>query len=99
MESRIDAPVGLIFSLVSHFLMKVEIACAAARGLSDEARTGGLEWIVTTELTPGQFLHGVWGVGADSALPGNVVVRMEWDTGEPEKFAGDSKIYESVNTV
>ena len=97
-EHRIHPAVGLLFSVIFHTIIKVTIAFAAARGLSDEARSGGLELLLTTELSPNRLVSGVFGGLARSfgaALA--VIIAMEalWIvTGRVETlFSGDFKTF------
>jgi ABC-type transport system involved in multi-copper enzyme maturation permease subunit len=57
-EGRIDASLGLVASVFFQLLIKGTVALAAGRGLADEARTGALELLLTTGLTPGQLVRG-----------------------------------------
>jgi ABC-type transport system involved in multi-copper enzyme maturation permease subunit len=76
MEYRVDPAMGLLFSIVFHLVIKVTIAFAAARGLADEARSGGLELLLTTELSPGSLIRGVLGGLTRSFGAGIAVVAL-----------------------
>jgi ABC-type transport system involved in cytochrome c biogenesis permease component len=57
-EKRIDSTVGLLASIVSHWILKISIAFAACRAFSDEARNGAFELLFTTELSPARLIKG-----------------------------------------
>lgn len=57
-QARIDPVLAFLFSVTFHTIIKVTVAFAAGRGLAEEARTGALELLLTTDLSPGQLIRG-----------------------------------------
>jgi ABC-type transport system involved in multi-copper enzyme maturation permease subunit len=55
---RLDAVVIVLLLLAIHLALKVSFTLAAARPLSEEARSGSLEIILTTPLTPQRLVEG-----------------------------------------
>ena len=57
-EKRIDSTIGLLASIVSHWILKITFAFAACRAISDEARNGAFELLFTTDLAPSRIIRG-----------------------------------------
>jgi ABC-type transport system involved in multi-copper enzyme maturation permease subunit len=56
-QRRVDE-IGIVASLVFHWVLKITFAFAACRAFSDEARTGAFELLFTTDLTTGNLVRG-----------------------------------------
>jgi hypothetical protein len=57
-QHRIDMTVGILASMVFHWVLKITFAFAACRAISEEARNGSLELLFTTDLSPGRLIRG-----------------------------------------
>ena len=57
-ERRIEQLIGLLASIVFHWILKITFAFAACRALSDESRNGAFELLFTTDLAPGRLVRG-----------------------------------------
>lgn len=57
-EHRVDAILGTLTSVVFHWILKIAIAFAACRAMSEESRNGAFELLFTTDLSPGLLLKG-----------------------------------------
>lgn len=56
-QRRID-DIGIVASLVFHWVLKITFAFAACRAFSEEARNGAFELLFTTDLTTGNLIRG-----------------------------------------
>src|SRR5205085_2629001 len=74
-QHRIDVMAGGVASVVLHWALKTAFAFAACRALADSARTGTLELLFTTQLSPGRLVSGhIWGLVRSFGLPTAVVI-------------------------
>jgi len=55
---QLDPILMAIILVTLHFVLKASFALAAARSLADEARTGSLELLLTTPITPQRLIEG-----------------------------------------
>ncbi|HEY6229016.1 MAG TPA: ABC transporter permease subunit [Verrucomicrobiae bacterium] len=73
-DHRIDSFLGVLTSMVFHWVLKITFAFAACRALSEESRNGTLELLFTTGLSPGKLLRGHLSGLAQSFGPAVAVV-------------------------
>jgi ABC-type transport system involved in cytochrome c biogenesis permease component len=73
-EHRIESLLGLMTSIVFHWVLKITFAFAACRALSEESRNGAFELLFTTDLSPQRLMKGHLGGLAQSFGPPVAVV-------------------------
>lgn len=75
-EHRRINEIGLVASLIFHWVLKITFAFAACRAFSEEARSGAFELLFTTDLTTGRLIRGHLAGLARSFGPAVAIVIM-----------------------